>query len=140
MKHRRASIRAALRLALSVAPRFAEFEIIPAWTSSVDARSLPVLGIATPSETKDQDTHQAAERAITIIVVLKRLGGEDIDDVLDDDSDHVEGMVLATLRTLGIDAQLDRTDVSADGSADRRIGTLTMTFRAFVQTPDPLTP
>lgn len=140
MTHRRAEIRASLRSALQFAPRFNAFEVISAWASSIDARSLPVLGVATPTETKDQDAHRSAERTVMAVVVIKRRGGEDIDDVLDEDSDHVEAIVLGDLRQSGLDAELDRTDVAVDGSADRRIGTLTMTFRAFVQTPEPLTP
>lgn len=140
MTHRRARLRAALKTAFEVAPRFDGFELISAWASSVDPDSLPVLGVATPSETKDQDAHHSAERTITTVVVIKRRGGEDIEDILDGDSDHVERMVLGTLRTLNIDALLDRSDVAVDGSADKRIGTLTMTFRAFIQTPEPLTP
>lgn len=139
MSHRRAKIRAALRLALRVDPYFAGVEVMSAWSTNVDAETLPVLGVATPRESKDQDAQNSAERATTAIVVLKRLGGEDIEDVLDIDSDHVEVLVLGVIRTMGLDAMLDQTDIGIDGAAERRVGTLTMTFRAFAQTPEPLT-
>jgi len=140
MTHRRASIRAAVQTALWSAPHFAGFERISAWASSVDAESLPVIGVATPSEAKVQDAHRSAERTITTIVVLKRRGGDDIEDILDEDSDLVEHLVLGAVRTLDMDIEMDRADVTVDGSAEKRIGTLTMSFRAFVQTPEPLTP
>lgn len=139
MTHRRIFIRAVLRLALGVAPRLSAMTEVSLWQAKIDADTLPVYGITTPTEAKDSDAQNSAERAITVLVAIKRRGLDELEDTLDEDSDHVEALVIGALRTEGIDARLDRTDVSIDGSADRRVGTLSMTFQAFVQTTEPLT-
>ena len=140
MSHRRAGIRAVVRSALAAAPRFASFKEVTLWQAKVDAETLPIYGVATPSETKDHDAQNSAERVITVIVAIKRRGLDELEDLLDDNSDAVEALALSALRGAGIEAQLDRTDVTIEGAADKRVGTLTQTFRAFVQTDEPLSP
>ncbi|MBJ2150635.1 hypothetical protein [Paracoccus sp. IB05] len=140
MTHYRSQIRAALKLALQVNSHFAGFTLKSAWAQNIDAETLPVMGVATPRETKDQDALDSAERGITAIIVLKRLGGDDLEEVLDDDSVPVENLGLATLRTLSFGAVLESTDIDIAGSAEQRIGTLTMVFRVVLSTPEPLTP
>lgn len=139
MTHRRVRMRAAVRQSFAASSRFAALAEITLWQAKVDAETLPVYGVSTPTETKDHDAQNSAERVITVLVAIKRRGLDELEDVLDDDSDHVERMVLAALATLGVDAELERTNVTIDGSADRRVGTLSMSFRAFTQTPEPLT-
>lgn len=139
MTHYRSVLRRNLRLALSLDAHFAGVEVISAWSQNVDADSLPVAGVATPTETKDQDALDSASRTTTVIVVLKRRGGSDIEETLDIDSVHVERVALAALRTLGFGADLDSTDIAIDGASEQLIGTLTMTFRADHHTPEPLT-
>ena len=139
MTHYRSQIRAAIKLAITVSPLFPGITLQSAWAQNVDAASLPVIGVATPRENKDQETLVSADRVVTAIVVLKRLGGDDLEDALDIDSIHVEAVALAAIRTLGFGAQLDSTDIEIGGSAEQRVGSLTMAFRAILQTPEPLT-
>lgn len=129
--HYRAVYRSAVRAALLASPEFGAFNARSAWAQKIDPEELPVFGVATPRESKDLEGHGTSARSTQLIVVLKRLGGDDLEDVLDIDSEAVERIVLAALLT---DPErmvtLTDTEVTIDGSGAQRVGTLQMTFRA----------
>lgn len=139
MTHPRAEFRADVRTALLAAPRFAGFTLLSAWAQNIDAEALPVMAVATPREDKTLTGHTEAQRVTSVVVVIKRLGDDDLEDFLDDDSDAAEIAVLAALDGANQEAVLQSTETRLDGAGDRRVGTLTMTFRVTTWTVDPLT-
>lgn len=138
-RHYRSQIRAATRLALLHCPHFAGFTMISAWASSIDAEALPVLAVMTPGETKDGAARGASERRVTLQILVRRAGGEDIEDALDLDSAQIEATVLAALQTEGVGGELQATEISIDHAGERRIGSLDMQFQVTLWVPEPLT-
>lgn len=139
MTHPRAEFRADVRTALLAEARFAAFTLLSAWAQNIDAELLPVMAVATPREGKSLTGHAEAQRVTSLVVVIKRAGGDDLEDVLDDDSDAAEIAVLAALDSANQEAVLETTETRLDGDGSRRVGTLTMTFRVTTWTVDPLT-
>lgn len=137
MTHYRSQIRASIRLTLQMLPHFSGFSHRSAWAQNVDVASLPVIAVATPRESKEQSAFDMADRNVTAVVVIKRLGGDALEDELDLDSVHLEAAVLQTMQTLNFGGQLESTEIDLSGSAEQRVGTLTMAFRVFVSTPEP---
>jgi hypothetical protein len=137
--HPRAEFRAAARAALQVDARFAAFTMLSAWAQNIDSEDLPVMAVATPREDKTLTGHAEAQRVTSLVVVVKRLGDDDLEDILDDDSDAVEIAVLGALDGANQEAVLQSAETRLDGAGERRVGTLTMTFRITTWTVDPLT-
>ncbi|WP_376872378.1 hypothetical protein [Albirhodobacter sp. R86504] len=128
--HYRATFRETVRVAMMMSAEFSAFNQRSAWAQTIDASELPVFGVATPRETKVLDAQDVSTRSTQLIVVLKRLGGDDLEDVLDFDSEAVERIVLtALLADPQRMASLSDTEVTIDGSGAQRVGTLQMTFR-----------
>ncbi|TYB83967.1 hypothetical protein [Oceaniovalibus sp. ACAM 378] len=138
MSHYRSEYRTAVRTALKASSEFAEFTIMSAWAQKIDAETLPVMGVATPREGKQRDSLESSARETTVIVALKRQGGEDIEDVLDDDSAVIERLVLSALEADGQDCQLVDTEIDLDGGGARRVGTLIMRFTVAAWLAEPL--
>lgn len=138
-QHYRGDIRASTRLALEHCAHFADCTMIWAWSSSIDTDAFPILAVMTPSETKGDAVRGSSERIITLQVMLRRLGGDDIEDIIDHDSAMLEAAVLASLRTHNWGAELQATEVSIDQGGDKRVGSLDMKFQVTLWVPDPLT-
>lgn len=137
--HYRSQLRAMTRLALTHCPYFADFTHISAWASSVDIDTLPVLAVMTPSDTKGDSARGSSERLVTLQLLIRRAGGEDIEDILDQDSAQLEAAVLDALRTYGWGGDLQGTEISIDHSGERRVGSLDMKFQVTLWLPEPLT-
>jgi hypothetical protein len=132
----RKEVRAQARAALELAPDLAGFTAISAWVQSVDVDALPAWALATPRETRERKSHDKAQEDLTLAVVIKRLGGDDIEDILDDDSAAVEEAIVPALRSNARDAELAHTEIKLDGEGARRVGTLTMAFTVTYWTDD----
>jgi hypothetical protein len=129
MPHYRSVYRSTVRATLQGSPEFQDCTFLSAWSENISADLLPVIGVVTPSERNSPDTHGSNEKSTLLQVVLKRLGGEDIEDRLDDDSAAMEVLVPAALRGAGVSGVLEETTTAVNGDGDRRIGTLTMSYR-----------
>jgi len=133
----RKAVRYAARDALTAAPYFDGFTAISAWAQSVDERSLPLWAIATPGEGADRVTQGHGRRDLSLILVVKRLGDVDLEDLLDDDADAALPVILAAVRSETRDCEMTRIDMKLDGEGARRIGTLTITFNVTYWDDDP---
>ncbi|AZV00200.1 hypothetical protein pben1_p43 [Paracoccus phage vB_PbeS_Pben1] len=129
MPHYRSSYRASVLAALIANARFSGFTALKVWPGSVDADSLPVIGVLTPQDRCERDTQKTTVRRTLLQVAVRRLGGDDVEDVLDDDSEVIEAIVLATLRRLDQPCALEDTSVVSSTVAERNVGTLVMSFR-----------
>ncbi|SFY23556.1 hypothetical protein SAMN04244548_03193 [Paracoccus pantotrophus] len=129
MPHHRSAYRASVLAALTANARFAGFTAPKVWTGSIDAASLPVIGVLTPQERCERDTQTTTARGTLLQVAVRRLGGDDVEDDLDDDSEVIEAIVMATLRRLDRACALEDTSVVTNTMAERNVGTLVMSFR-----------
>ncbi|WP_444452570.1 hypothetical protein ACTTAI_16340 [Rhodobacter capsulatus] len=124
----RAAVRAQAATALASVPGLDEATRISAWAQSVDAKALPAYAVATPSERSSPETFDTEQRDLTLIAVLKRLGGDDIEDVLDGDADLIEAAIYDAIRSENRLCALVQSDTRVDGDGGQRVGTITMTF------------
>ncbi|MFD1913802.1 hypothetical protein [Halodurantibacterium flavum] len=126
--HPRREIRTRARDALREAPRFRRFTFLNAWAQNIDARSLPAIAVATPVERSRLVSHGTVERVTTLVVVVKRLGQDGLEDELDEDEaaigDALTGALLTVLRLI----ELREVQVSVNGEGAQRVGTLQLTF------------
>jgi len=128
--HPRAQLRADLRAVIEGEARFSGFADHRALPRNVGADQCPLFYVATPRERVTPDSGDDMSRRPEIMVGLRRVGGDELEDVLDEDSAVLEPLILAVLRGVNDnDYGLDmvEVDVLADGSP--RIGRLDMVFR-----------
>jgi hypothetical protein len=130
-------IRAAAKLALGEAAALDGFSEISAWVQSVSVDTLPAWAVATPFERRDRQSQDNAQEDLTLAVVVKRVGGDDIEDLLDDDSGAIEAAIVPALRSAFRQCELAQTEITLDGDGARRVGTLTMAFTVTYWVDDP---
>lgn len=133
----RADLRAAIATVQAAHAPLTGARLISAWAQSLDPKSLPAIGVATPAETHEAIAQDTVELRLTAVVVVKRLepNGDDgtaLEDALDADAAAlIEGLEQAVvLRARNFECQSAAIDVSGTGSP--RVGTLTLTFGATV--------
>lgn len=129
MSHYRSEFRAEVRAALAVHARFAGITIMRVWPGSVDTATLPVLGVLTPQERSTPDTQKTTSRGTLMQIALRRLGGDEVEDVLDEDSDAIEAVVISTLRRPDRNCVLEDTSIVSNSEGHSFVGTLVMSFR-----------
>lgn len=135
----RATFRVQVKSVLEADAYFADWTAAWAWSQTLDADQLPIYAVATPQERREPDAHEVARCDLTLVVILKRLGGEDIEDLLDEAGDAAESAVIAAIRTPHVQCELSNTGVKIDGSGGQRVGTLDLTFGVtyWVENPTP---
>jgi len=137
--HYRAEYRALARAALLADPTFEDYTLLSAWVRDIDPSTLPVLHVATPRETKEQDTHTSSTRVTTLMVIAKIKGGDAIEDKLDELSTVVETVIGTALDSAERACLLGDTEVTVDGGGEKRVGTLIMRFSITFWPAEPLT-
>lgn len=140
MAHYRSEFRAAARLALAAHPGLQGVTVLGVWPDSIDADTLPVLGVLTPQEPSERDTHTSVTRRTLLQVALRRIGGDDVEDRLDEDSAAIEAAILSALRAPEVDVALEETSIVSHSNARSFVGTLVMSFRVQTWQPEPTLP
>lgn len=125
----RSQIRARARAALSANPRMSGFTQISAWAGNISAEQLPVIGVVTPGERISPETFSHYERATTLQVVAKRMGHDDLEDILDLDADAIDAAVLQSFALLRIDCMPVSVSFTLNGEGEQRIGTVVAEYR-----------
>ncbi|WP_111559462.1 hypothetical protein [Paracoccus sediminilitoris] len=136
MAHYRSLFRATARAALAAHPHFAGVRILKVWPGSVDAASLPVIGVLTPQEPSGRDSQRSVTRRTLLQIALRRIGGDEIEDVLDEDSAMIEAIINDALRSGATRAQLEETSIVSHSQSEAFVGTLVMSFRLQTWQPD----
>lgn len=129
MSHYRANIRKAAREALAGLPRFAGFTVPAVWPGALDAETLPVLGVLTPQERREQPSRASVTCRTLLQVVVRRRGSTTIEDELDEDSEEIEAAVTAAFLRVRQGCFLEDLSVVANTDGYSNIGTLVMSFR-----------
>ena len=125
----RSLFRSIARTALENDVRMIDFAQIPAWSGNISAESLPVIGVVTPQERASFLTLDAFERSTLLQVVVKRLGGDELEDQLDDDADAIEDCVGSAIREAGFPILPEDLSIVINGDGEQRIGTAIVNFR-----------
>lgn len=128
MTHFRTEYRGLCRDALVLMPRFAGFEMLKVWPGAIDDNTLPVIGVLTPNDRCKQDSMTSTKRETLLQVVVRRKGGDDVEDLLDEDSELIEAVINAALRLPTRSCFLDATTVVSNTNGEANIGTLVMSF------------
>jgi hypothetical protein len=134
--HYRTSLRADVRGALADAVDLVSYEVLRGWAVGVSAEDLPVMCVITPNTSHAMATGNEQDNFIDLIVLAKRSGDQDIEDQLDDDAALIEVAVIPVLAAASDMFGLVTTSVEVDGEGVHRIGTLQMSFRVLVRTPE----
>lgn len=129
MSHYRSEYRAIARAALAAHPRFADVTIFRVWPGSVDDATLPVMGVLTPQESCEADTQKTTTRRTLMQVALRCAGGDEIEDMLDEDSALIEAIIIAALRRPDLRCALEETSIVSNSQGYAFVGTLVMGFR-----------
>lgn len=137
MAHYRSEYREAARAALSAHPHFAEVDVRRVWPGTISDEDLPVIGVVTPQEPCERDTQKSTTRRTLLQVALRRLGRDEIEDILDEDSAVIEAVIVGALRSRELRCVLEDTTVVSNSSGRAFVGTLVMSFRIQSWRPDP---
>lgn len=127
-KAARAALADAVDLAITAIPALAGARRISAWVQNIDPASLPAIGVATPAEERAVGAMNLDEVRVIGVVVVKRAGGDDLEDQLDDDAEALIGRLEAAMTAAGTDCDLRSSAMDVSGAGSPRIGTLTLTF------------
>ncbi|MFL2777742.1 MAG: hypothetical protein ACJZ88_00110 [Paracoccus marcusii] len=137
MPHYRSKYRRLARAALAAHPHFTGVDVRAVWPGSVSDEDLPVMGVLTPQELSKRDTQKTSVKRTLMQVALRRIGGDEIEDQLDDDSAVVEAVIVAALRSCSTSCVLEDTSTVSNGGGRANVGTLVMSFRIKSWRSDP---
>jgi len=125
----RSGYRAAAIAALKSAPLMRGATVLSAWAGSIDVETLPVMGVVTPQERSKPSTHGSFERVTKMQVVLKRTGGDDLEDILDADAAEIEPVIMMAVGSGDVQCLLEDLSIVVNAEGGQKIGTLIQTFR-----------
>lgn len=125
----RSTFRRLAKAALTADARMQSVTQLSAWTGNISADSLPVLGVVTPQERVRDNTFETFERSALLQIVLKRLGADDLEDILDQDADAIEAAVFGALMAQGFNTRPEEVTITLNGEGEQRIGTVIVTLR-----------
>ena len=140
MSHHRSDIRALARAALIAHPHFEGFTAPKVWPGTVDAATLPVLGVLTPQDASRMESFASTERKTLMQVAVRRKGGDDVEDILDEDSELIEAIVLDAVRAQNRFCFLRETSVVSNTDGIQNVGTLVVGFEITTVRPEAVLP
>lgn len=129
MSHWRSEYRAVVRAAMAADPRLGDVTQLSAWSENIDMKALPVLGVVTPSERISIPNRGQTERGTLLQVVLKRRGGQDLEDILDEDAEAIVACVIAALGSQHHQCIPEEVSMPINGDGQSRVGTIVVNFR-----------
>lgn len=125
----RPAFRAMARAALAADARMSAITMLSAWAGNISASELPVIGVVTPQERSQAQTLEDFEKSTLLQIVVKRLGAEDLEDVLDADADAIEACIVAAFLQAGFRCLPEDTTFTLNGEGEQKIGTVLVSFR-----------
>lgn len=125
---RRSDFRAFARQVLAADARLGSLTQFSAWTGNIPAEVLPVLGVVTAQERVKPETLEHFQRSTVLQIVVKRLGADDLEDVLDEDGDAIEACICPAFLARGWHCIPDGLTFTLNGDGEQRIGTVLVTF------------
>lgn len=132
-------VRTAVRVALENAPALSAAQSHRTWVQNPDETHLPGYTVRVPSVPAARSDQTAHQRDIDLVVDFRRIGDEDLEDLLADDAAAIEPVVMAELETLRLADTVFDYDVAGyefdyDGGGARRVGRVLVRFTCTVFT------
>jgi len=127
--NRRILFRQLVRAAVTADARLGSFTQLNAWAGNISAETLPVIGVVTPQERITPDTLDMFERGTLLQVIAKRMGGDELEDLLDDDADAIEIAATSAIMAEGYRCLPEDLTITLNGDGEQRIGTVMVNFR-----------
>jgi hypothetical protein len=121
------------RAALAAVPRFGGWTALNIWAKSINAASLPMIGVGSPGGSIARDGLETTERVAQIYVVIKR-SGADLENHADADEAAVEIAVMSVLDS----CDLTQVSYAEDTTGQEPVSTLTLQFSVTYWLDDPL--
>lgn len=134
MAHFRTDLRNAVKQAITASPHFALFTLVPAWSSGLSTDSLPAWTVATPSTRSVLHSVGYSERTVPLTIILKRSGGDEVEDAIDLDATALEAAIHAVLDAYPLETQSLEEEIRIDGEGEERIATLEMNLSVRLET------
>lgn len=133
----RTELRAATRGALEALAHFSGASF-GAWGRNRDGSQLPSVGIFTPRWQIRANAVGYREDVVTLLVVVRRQEGDDLEDLLDADAEAVEGAVLSALAGMSDEIIPVSGENDVPGVGEKRVGTMVLTFEVTLLTDRPI--
>lgn len=124
----RSDFRALARQALATDARLGTLTQISTWAGNISASRFPVIGVVTPQEKVQPETLEHFHRSTVLQVVVKRLGADDLEDLLDEDADAIEACICPAFFAAGWQCLPEGLTIVLNGDGEQRIGTVMAAF------------
>lgn len=129
MPHYRSEYRRTVLAALVAHARFSAFTPLKVWAGSIDDQTLPVIGVLTPQERREQPSKASVTCRTLLQIVVRRLGSDDVEDQLDEDSEAIEAIVSDAMLKIRQGCFLEDLSVVTNTDGFANVATLVMSFR-----------
>lgn len=125
----RPEVRHRARDAVLAHARFADFKVSSRWGRNRDETQLPAVDFFTPRFDQTVAGVSMRRDTIDLLALVRRVDGDDLEDLLDADADVLEAAVLGVLDSHFDEAMLVSGENDVPGVGERRVGTMMLTFR-----------
>ena len=129
MPHPRVVIRADVKTALAALVGIEPDQVQTVYRKEIDIDQLPEITVLTPREQVQRTAVGMVDRIIDVVVVVRRKGGDTLDDDLDNESDDIEAAVLPVLAGHGDEEEVVEVSTQFDVKGSTRVGQLELRFR-----------
>lgn len=130
----RKALRDAAEDALSAA--LPSWHLALSWAHNLDTDALPMLAVMVSGEQSAAGSSDRLRRDVSLVVVLRREGGDDLDDILDAAAAQVEAAVGPAVAGVGavLTSELSETRIQIAGEGARRVGQVELRWSCIVFT------
>jgi len=132
----RKQLRDAVRAAVALDATLSGHALAP-WGQDLDEGTLAGLGVFTPREVKRREAAGQFARQTDIVILIKRRGGDTLEDDLDTDVVAAESVALTALDSLVDDIEAVQIETDIPGRGKQRLGQIALTLRAVQLTSAP---
>lgn len=110
--------------------RFDDFEALRTWARSIDDDAIPGWCVVTPRTRQTKDGVRSYTLDPDLEIQVRRAGGDDLEDILDEDAGVVEEALLPALALVAEAPELVLIETTFHNGGERRLGFLNMRFTA----------
>ena len=134
MDDHRTVLRGVVKAALSGDTRIGSFDFKPAWHRSVNIKTAPVYTVHIPVDRSELSSQTTREWQTQIDVIVKRVSGNNIEDLTELDVEAIERAVIPALLALDdlITADTVGVDFEYSGEGASLVAQMTVRFQTVV--------
>ena len=118
-----------VRAAIKAHDRFSDFGSFKLWEKRVDSSDLPAISLGVPRWGLDPNhSLDTSERVATLVVAVKRCGGDELEDLGEEDAKALEDIVLGALDDEAHEVTPQEASYQEDVGGQQAVSTLSMMF------------